>query len=90
MAKKNFQGPSGLISVTYIGREQMLTGWKSIAGFCGVSTQTAKKWYKNKGMPILRGPNNMPISFATLIREWMITYQKIRQQIEGAVRDQKS
>lgn len=51
---------------------KMLTGWKPISNYMGVSVQTAKKWHKLKGLPVFRGPNNVPISFADTIREWVI------------------
>jgi len=69
--------------------DEMLTGWKPIAGFCKISVQTAKKWHKKKGLPVLRGPHNVPISFVSLIREWAMAYDKIRKKIEDSEKDEK-
>jgi hypothetical protein len=71
----------------------MLTGWKAIANHMGVSVGTAKKWYKLKGLPVCRGPNNVPISFEELIMDWAMNYNahrkcKIHDVKEQAIKSQ--
>ena len=49
-----------------------LTGWKAIANFLDVSVGTAKKYYKNHGMPIQRTPSKRPCCLPEYINEWLV------------------
>ena len=58
----------------------MLTGWKSIAKYLNITVQTAKKWHKVHGLPVIRGPYNVPITFEDLVKEWLLEYDRIKKK----------
>ena len=55
----------------------ILVGWKMIAKACSMSEGTVQKWSKKYGFPVLRGPNNTPVSFVELIKEWFVEYDRL-------------
>lgn len=58
----------------------MLVGWAKIAGFLNITKETAKSWHKKHGLPVLRGPNNIPITFEELIKSWVCEYDKLKKE----------
>jgi len=55
-----------------------LTGWKSIAQYIDRSVKTAKKYYKRYGMPVRRGPKDMPIALPYEIDQWLIKSDEMK------------
>lgn len=51
---------------------ELLKGWKDIAKHLGVTPKTAKLYHKKGGMPVLRLPNNRPVSYPDMIKNWLI------------------
>lgn len=61
----------------------LLTGWKRIASFLGVSTRTARRYAKHCGMPVRNWPKGRP---------WAIPYELVRWGIlfDEAMKKRKS
>jgi len=60
--------------------EGWLTGWKAIAQYIDRSTKTARKYYKDYGMPVRRGPQYMPIALPYELDRWLVLLDEKRKQ----------
>lgn len=58
----------------------MLSGWKEIASGLGVSVRTAKTYFYEHGMPVLRLPGGKPVLIESLLEKWLqgIDQKKIK------------
>ena len=48
-----------------------LTGWKAIADYMGMHSETAKYYALRDGMPIKRTPAGRPVSTPELLDDWV-------------------
>jgi len=51
---------------------EILTTWKEIATYLRVSVRTAKRYRKNKGLPVSRDPAGHPTIKKNTVDEWKI------------------
>ena len=57
--------------------KRLLTGWKDIANYLGVSVKTAKRYYKKYGLPVLRLPTGKPCINQNAIQLWLEKRKKL-------------
>lgn len=59
----------------------LLTGWKRIARFMGVSIQTAKRLATRYSMPVRRLPPDRPFAVPFELLTWAVKFDEIRQEL---------
>lgn len=62
--------PLGGVEETVSTDSEILTGWKAIAGYLGVSIDTARKWHKEKGMPVIT-KLGLKIALKEELKQWL-------------------
>ena len=50
---------------------RLLTGWKTIAQYLGVSVVTAKRWRRLAGLPVHTPAGRSVVAFEVEIRRWV-------------------
>ena len=61
----------------------LISGWKNIARFCGVSIRTAKRYHYKYSMPIFRWPAGTPVVIPSLVIEWLVIFNRLEQERHG-------
>jgi len=50
-----------------------LSGWKSIASYCGgISVTTARKYHRKYGLPVRRLPGGQPVAIQLELDNWLV------------------
>ena len=62
-----------------------LSGWKAIANYIDRSVKTAKKYHKRYGMPVRRGPRNMPMALPHELDGWLRVSDGKKEEVYGYV-----
>ena len=58
----------------------LITGWKNIAHYCGVSVRTAKRYHYKYGMPVLRWPGERPVIIPAVVQRWLVIFNDLTQK----------
>lgn len=53
-----------------------LSGWKAIAGYCGVSVRTLKRWFYTYNFPVVRGWAGRPMAMREEITKFILRCSK--------------
>ena len=61
-----------------------LRGWKEIAAYISSSVRTAKRYHYEYGMPIRRGPRNMPIALSPELDAWLIIADEKKRELRAS------
>ena len=54
-----------------------LTGWKQIGAYMGKHADTARKWAKRYGLPILRDPAGGPVAIPEQLDLWIAEFTRL-------------
>ncbi len=54
-----------------------LTGWKQISRYIGRCVDTAKLYYKQYGMPVLRDPSETPVAIPEQLDSWLHEFNRL-------------
>jgi predicted site-specific integrase-resolvase len=50
--------------------KEILTGWKAIAEYLGISVDTARKWHREKGMPVIT-QLGLKVALVDELKKWL-------------------
>ena len=72
--------------MTHRSDSSVISGWKEIARYLGVSVSTARRWNQEHGLPVMITPGSMGYTTVSLIDQWVLARSQVRYEALKAAR----